>query len=689
MAKSTSNTSETADNSSEAMKGAVDTAFQPSAVAVEDKAVYMAEKSLLDHFGEVAPIALPAEEVNPLDEVVEEVSNSALPTTVVFTGPKALVSYLRDNKGADLSDIRFSLQAEGITQDYKRFHPDMAFEALVFCKRPEEDLATRSLSYSYAKKLNNMLPVSNPFIDNSTFLASALVTLATVNLTTEIKFDGENIKLPFGDLSLSNYERTREVSPFVFEYICNHYSPKLSGSGESGYSVIYKNLSSFLNEVLIKEGEKIVNNPITDGLIRLKVDSGVLESELVYYVNEKLALCEDLFFRIVMPLVLLDNDVKKAFNATLLMEDFLKKNLTDVRAMYICFLSKISFVRRILDVASSKLSELATLDYNPDADVKRKTSSAVNVTVPTREEWFYPNNHEEEGFQATLSGYVSKAKDVDKLDNLTKKHSNLQSVVDFLKPYVRHSFLKSLPLSFPPLLIAGPPGIGKSKFMQALADALGFKSKNLHASQFTSGWALVGMQKGWSSAHQGLVAEAMQHEALYNPLICFDEVDKIKTDDKYVTVESALMRLLEPVEAKNFVDANFNAPHDVSGVNWIFSCNQPRMISFALKTRMHTIYVYPPTKRNEIDTIHLNMWIEIIGKQNAKDDVYPSLNKDILDYLAEEYYDELQFRSSSQRLEKAIKVLIASLEPGFKQALSLSDLLDPKGSTVIKPIVLH
>jgi ATP-dependent Lon protease len=335
------------------------------------------------------------------------------------------------------------------------------------------------------------------------------------------------------------------------------------------------------------------------------------------------------------------------------------------------------------------LSEIATLDYNPEANAKRKTSSAVEVTVPTREEWFYPGKDELDGFSATLGGHVSKAKDVEKLDNLAKRHSNLQSVVDFLKPFVRHSFLKSQPLSFPPLLIAGPPGIGKSKFMQALSEALGFKAKNLHASQFTSGWALVGMQKGWNSAHQGLVAEAMQSEALYNPLICFDEVDKIKTDDKYVTVESALMRLLEPVEARNFVDANFNAPHDVSGVNWIFSCNQPRMISFALKTRMHTIYVYPPTKRKEIDAIHLNMWSEIIEEQNAKDDVYPSLSKDILDYLAEEYYDELQFRASSQRLEKAIKVIIASLEPGFKKSLSLNDLLNHKGSTVIKPIVLH
>ena len=104
---------------------------------------------------------------------------------------------------------------------------------------------------------------------------------------------------------------------------------------------------------------------------------------------------------------------------------------------------------------------------------------------------------------------------------------------------------------------------------------------------------------------------------------------------------------------------------------------------------MHIIYVYPPTNRNEIDTIHLNMWSEIIESQSAKDDVYPTLSKDILDYLAEEYYDELQFRASSTRLEKAMKVLIAGMEPGFKRSLNLNDLLDPKGSTVIKPIVLH
>ncbi|WP_338924795.1 AAA family ATPase (plasmid) [Pseudomonas silesiensis] len=666
MAKSTGKASETAGNSSEVVKDGTDTASKPSERVVDDVNF---EKSLMDHLGEMSPIALP--------------------TDVIFTEPKTLLRYLRENKGADLSSARFSLQAEGITQDYPGFHSDMAFESLVFCKRPEEDPATRSLSNSYAIKLNNMLPSSNTWIDEGTFVKNVLAALATINLTTEINFDDEILKLPFANFSIINYKRTRNVSPFVFGYICDHYSPKLEGFGELGYSIVYKNLGSLLSETLIKEGDKTLNNPITEGLLKLRVENGVVESELCDRIIEKLALCEDVFFRVVLPLALLDKDVKKSLQATLLTEGFLQHRKGHVRAMYICFLSKISFVRRILDIASAKLEEIATLDYNPDAKVKKKTSATVKVTAPTREEYFYPGKEEHEGFLATLQGHVSRAKDVENLDNLAKKYSNLQSVVDFLKPYVRHSFLKSQPLSFPPILIAGPPGIGKSKLMQELFSALGFKSQILHASQFTSGWALVGMQKGWNSAHQGIVAETMQDQLLYNPLICFDEVDKIKTDEKHVTVESALMRLLEPIEAKNFRDANFNAHHDVSGVNWVFSCNQPRTISFALRTRMHIIYVYPPTNRNEIDTIHLNMWSEIIESQSAKDDVYPTLSKDILDYLAEEYYDELQFRASSTRLEKAMKVLIAGMEPGFKRSLNLNDLLDPKGSTVIKPIVLH
>lgn len=669
MAKSTGNASETTGNPFEAEKVGIDIKSRSAELVGEDQITGLVQNSLIDHLREVSAISLPDE--------------------VIFTEPKALLDYLYENKGADLSTVSFSVQAEGLVQDFRGVHPDLALESLVFCKRPEEEYLTSVVSNLYAKKLNSMLPVNNPWLDVNNFVDSVLAALGTLNISTELKFYEEKLRLPFGDLSLKNYVRTNEVSPFVFEYICDTYSKRLSGFGESGYSIIYKNLSSLFREVAIKDGDKFVSNPVTAGLLKIKVDNGVLESNLNDYFTTQLALCETLFLRVVMPLVMLDNGVKKSFQATLLSEDFLEAKRESIRAVYICFLSKIGFVRSILNVASAKLNEIATLDYNPDAGAKKKTSSAVKVTAPTREEWFHPGKEEYESSLVTLHGHVSKAKDVEKLDDLAKKYSNLQSVVDFLKPYVRHSFLKSQPLSFPPLLIAGPPGIGKSKFMQELSEALGFKPKNLHASQFTSGWALVGMQKGWHSAHQGIVAETMQNQALYNPLFCFDEVDKIKTDDKYVTVESALMRLLEPVEAKNFVDANFNAPHDVSGVNWIFSCNQPRMISFALKTRMHTIYVYPPTKRNEIDNIHLNMWSEIIENQNAKDDIYPSLNKNILDCLAEEYYDELQFRASSQRLEKAMKILIASLEPGFKKSLSLNDLLDPNGSTVIKPIVLH
>lgn len=669
MAKSTGKASETAGNSSEVVKAGADTASQPSGVVVEDPAANPGEKSLIFHFDEVPTISLPDE--------------------VIFTKPKALLDYLRENKGADLSTVKFSLQAEGITQGYKGFHPDMAFECLVFCRRPEEDAATRSLSDYYARKLNDMLPVSNLCIDDPVFVQSALVALATINLTPEIKFDDEYIKLPFIDLPIRNYLRTREVSPFVFEYICDHYSPKLSGFGESGYSIIYKNLSSFLSEVLIKDGDKTLNNPITEGLIKLRVDNSVIESDLSDYISAKLALCEDLFFRVVMPLVMLDKNVKKSFQATLLTEGFLKEKRNGIRAMYICFLSKISFVRRILDVASAKLSEIATLDYNPEMNPRKRESSSVKVKVETRDEWFYPTKNEHESEWVGLDGRTSSSQDAEKLDALAEKYSNFQKVVDYLKPYVRHSYLKSLPLSFPPLLIAGPPGIGKSKFMQELFVTLGFTPQTLHASQFSSGWGLVGLQNGWNSAHQGIVAKTMQDQQLYNPLICFDEVDKIQKSNEHVSVESALMRLLEPIEAKNFRDAHFNAPHDVSGVNWIFSCNQPRIISFALRTRMQIIYVYPPTKRKDIDNIHQNIWQDLIKEENASEDIYSSLSTDILDDLAEEYYDELQFRLSSARLRKAIKVLIAGLEPGYKKALTLTDLLDPKGSTVIKPIVLH
>ncbi|WP_274644364.1 AAA family ATPase [Pseudomonas serbica] len=669
MAKSTGNGSETTGNEFEAEKAGIDIKSGSTELDGEGQAAGGAKISLIDH--------------------LREVSFDTHPDEVIFTEPKALLDYLHENKGTDLSNVRFSVQAEGLVQDFRGVHPDLALEALVFCKRPQEDHLTNAVSNLYAKQLNSMLPVNNQWLEVNNFIDSVLDALATLNLASVIKFHEDKLKLSFRDISLKSYNKTAEVSPFVFEYICDSYSKKLSGFGESGYSIIYKNLLSFFREVDIKDGDKVVGHPVTTGLLKIKVDNGVFESDLTNYFTTQLSLCETLFFRVILPLVMLDNGVKKSFQSTLLSEDVLETKREIIRAVYICFLSKIDFVRSVLNVASAKLSDIATLDYNPDAGAKKKTSSAVKVEVEGRNEWFYPTKNEYESELVGLNGKTSSSKDVEKLDALGKKYSNLQNVIDYIKPYVRYSYLKSLPLSFPPLLIAGPPGIGKSKFMQELFDALGFTPQTLHSSQFTSGWSLVGMQTGWNSAHQGIVAKTMQDQMLYNPLICFDEVDKIQKNNEHVSVESALMRLLEPIEAKNFRDAHFNAPHDVSGVNWIFSCNQPRMMQFALRSRMHTIFVYPPTKRKDIDNIHMNIWMDLIKQENASDEIYSSLSPDILDDLAEEYYDELQFRASSQRLEKAMKVLISSLEPGFKKALSLNDLLDPKGSTVIKPIVLH
>jgi SpoVK/Ycf46/Vps4 family AAA+-type ATPase len=63
------------------------------------------------------------------------------------------------------------------------------------------------------------------------------------------------------------------------------------------------------------------------------------------------------------------------------------------------------------------------------------------------------------------------------------------------------------PLSFPPLLFVGPPGVGKTFFARACAKAIHTNYAEVAVNQLDDAGALVGHSLSWRGARPGLVAD--------------------------------------------------------------------------------------------------------------------------------------------------------------------------------------
>jgi ATP-dependent Lon protease len=155
-------------------------------------------------------------------------------------------------------------------------------------------------------------------------------------------------------------------------------------------------------------------------------------------------------------------------------------------------------------------------------------------------------------------------------------------------------------LCLPPLLLAGPPGVGKTYFASRLAAALGTPCEIIGMETTTAVWILAGSSLGWNSGGPGRVFELLVHGHVANPFLVLDEIDKSPANRAYPPI-NALYPLLEPGTARKFRDeACRDVPLDARHINWIATANELDKIPAPILSRLTVVDIPPPTYRQHL-----------------------------------------------------------------------------------------
>jgi len=170
-------------------------------------------------------------------------------------------------------------------------------------------------------------------------------------------------------------------------------------------------------------------------------------------------------------------------------------------------------------------------------------------------------------------------------------------LLDFLEMWLeRNASLGVTDCRLPPLLLLGGYGSGKTYFGKRLAEVLEVPHRLLAVGGSTDNRQLAGTSRGWSSAYPSLPVDFMAETGVGNGLLVVDELDKESHDRRNGRMTDTLLQLLEPANAKAFMDPFLGCPVDCSHLQWLLTCNSLKGINAALLSRVRLFTVSQPSR---------------------------------------------------------------------------------------------
>lgn len=181
------------------------------------------------------------------------------------------------------------------------------------------------------------------------------------------------------------------------------------------------------------------------------------------------------------------------------------------------------------------------------------------------------------------------------LEELRRTCPPFVAVTDLVDRAVALSLLAEAPLSIPPLLLVGPPGIGKTHYSKALAKVLGVPVHAWSCATNSDAMQLItGHPTSWRGARMGLLTEALVTSASASPVFLLDELDKFLThrDEQPFNI---LLNVLEAENAEALLDEYLRVRFDVSHAIFIATANDVSVLPEFILDRFLVVPIAAPT----------------------------------------------------------------------------------------------
>jgi ATP-dependent Lon protease len=234
--------------------------------------------------------------------------------------------------------------------------------------------------------------------------------------------------------------------------------------------------------------------------------------------------------------------------------------------------------------------------------------------------------------------------------------------------------------------LKGPMGTGKTTLIKnGLSKILGREFAFITLGGASDGHFLVGHSYTYEGSNYGKIADILIQCKTDNPIIFFDELDKVSDSHGGNEIIGILTHLIDSTQNNEFHDKYFSEIDiNVSKCLFVFSFNDETLVNSILKDRMYVIETNGYNNKDKIEICKQFILPSVLKEMNLEsNDII--LSDTIIQYILEKY---TKTEKGVRNLKRNIETIVSKINL-YRLLKPNTNLFDNKIISITFPLIIN